>query len=305
MNDIIPITEFIYENGIPIDRPPFPPSFRHWFGTDQLGSDLMYKIVQGAKYTIGLAFVISFLRVCVSFVFGILLSFMKRVKWLTSLNESFYYLPSALICYFLLNPVLKLDNLTFVDKAIFEIIILTLIAIPTTSILIQEEIKIIKSNEFILGAKVIGGNTIHIFIKHILPHLTPRIGIIFMQQVISVLILLAHLGLLSLFFGGKVTIDYGESEIALSLSNEWSGLVGTYFYQLRLAPWLLLFPVLFFGLTILSFNFILEGIKTQHVTKRNVKQIIVNEFPQKGFVSDNLFTPIKATFQEKQKQKLF
>jgi peptide/nickel transport system permease protein len=291
MNDEIPVTEFLYKDGMPVDRAPFPPSKNHWMGTDQFGSDLMYKIVQGAKFTIGLAVIISLLRVSSAFVFGFLLSLFKRIKWVTSLNQSFYYLPVALVCYFLLKPVISSGVLTFGEKAIFEIIILTLIAIPTTSVLIAEEIKIIKSNEFIIGARVIGGNSTQIFIKHVLPHLAPKIGIIFMQQIIAALILLAHLGLLSVFFGGTITREYGEEEIALSLSNEWSGLVGTYFYQLRLAPWLLLFPVLFFGLTILSFNFILEGLKKQPLKTVKFKQdmykfIITNK------VDKSLFKPV-------------
>lgn len=52
-----------------------------------------------------------------------------------------------------------------------------------------------------------------------------------------------------------------EFMIPASNSNEWSGLLGTYYYQLKLAPWLVFFPVMSFALVILAFNFMAEGLK--------------------------------------------
>jgi peptide/nickel transport system permease protein len=276
MENNIPQTSIKYaEDGLTlIGRPPFSPSSEFWFGTDQHGADLFYKIIAGGKFTLGLAFLIGFIRVGLSFVFGTFFSMIgKPLKWIKGIVDSFHYFPSALLAYFVLNPIIYSNDYSFYEKAIFEIVILTLIAIPTTSILIDEEIRLIKRNNFIVNAKIMGGSRYYVFFKHILPHLSPKIVLMYIQQVIVVLVLLVHLGVLKIFFGGT---SYRELEVqgeslAVSISNEWSGLIGGFYYQLSLAPWLILFPTLFFAITILAMNFIYLGIKQSYTKPSKVK----------------------------------
>jgi peptide/nickel transport system permease protein len=286
---------FIMENNIPqtslkyaedgstlIGRPPFSPSSEFWFGTDQHGADLFYKIIAGGKFTLGLAFLIGFFRVGLSFLLGTFLTMMgKSLKWVKGIVDSFHYFPSALLAYFILNPSIYSNVYSFYEKAIFEIIILTIIAVPTTSILIDEEIRLIKRNDFIMNAKIMGGSKYYIFFKHILPHLSPKIVLMYIQQVIVVLVLLVHLGVLKIFFGGTSYRELVQGEsLAVSLSNEWSGLIGGFYYQLSLAPWLIIFPTLFFAITILAMNFIYLGIKQSYTKQSKVKS--------KNNVSDQL-----------------
>ncbi len=118
----------------------------------------------------------------------------------------------------------------------------------------------IREKEYFLAGQVLGGEY-HMMMKHIMPVLKMRMTVITIQQFVQVLILLAHLGLLKIFVGGtsiQTTIT-GDAQMALSTTYEWSGLIGTYFYYLPLAPWLLLFPVGLFALTVFSANLILLG----------------------------------------------
>ncbi|MGA4722247.1 ABC transporter permease subunit [Fictibacillus nanhaiensis] len=171
-------------------------------------------------------------------------------------------MPSALLIFFVVGPIIQLETFTFWEKAIFEMLLIIAIAVPNTSILIKEEINLIEKEEFITSAKLMGGSRLRILSKHILPHLWPKLLLIYVQQVIAVLLLLAHLGILGLFFGGTTMREFtNEYEIPASDSNEWSGLIGGYYYQLRLAPWLVFFPVFSFAAVILAFNFMAEGIK--------------------------------------------
>ncbi|MFC7371480.1 ABC transporter permease subunit [Fictibacillus iocasae] len=267
-DDRVPQTLVKYaKDGVtPLGKAPFEPSSDYWLGTDQFGHDLFYKIVSGAKYTLGLAFLISGLRLLFSFFGGLLFYMMRdRVKeWLKGLVASMQYMPVALLCFFVLFPIVTNEELSFWDKGIFQILILTAVALPTVSVLIGSEIEAIYRKEFITGAKVLGGSRFHLFRKHIFPHLTPKLSLLFIQQVIYVLILLAHLGLLRMFFGGTALMEYtfGSMDlIPFSLSNEWSGLIGSYYNQMLLRPYLILFPVLFFSLTVIAVNLMLEGIK--------------------------------------------
>jgi peptide/nickel transport system permease protein len=263
MNNEIYENQIIYEGITPVDKAPFEPSSKYWFGSDRMGADLFYQIISGAKYTLGIAFVASILRIFLSFLGGVLLlSAGKVLPVFKGLGQSFYYIPSALLIFFIVGPIITSEQITFWEKAFFQILLIVLIAIPNTAILIKEEINLIQQNEFITSAKLMGGSRVRILFKHIMPHLWPGLILMYVQQVIAVLLLLAHLGILGVFFGGTIYREYGmEFTIPVSVSNEWSGLLGGYYYQLRLAPWLVFFPVLSFAAVIMAFNFMAEGIK--------------------------------------------
>ncbi|MQR93880.1 ABC transporter permease [Fictibacillus phosphorivorans] len=277
MDNEIYENQIVYEGITPVDKAPFAPSSEYWFGSDRMGADLFYQIVSGAKYTLGIAFIASFLRIILSYFGGILLMSAGRLlPVIKGLGQSFYYIPSALLIVLIIWPVTMSDQFTFWDKVYFELLLIVLIAVPNTAILMKEEINLIQREEFITSAKLMGGSRLRILFKHVMPHLWPKLLLMYVQQVIAVLLLLAHLGILGLFFGGTTFREYGlEFEIPVSDSNEWSGLLGGYYYQLRLAPWLVFFPVLSFATVIMAFNFMAEGIKRasgQPIMKRRVKK---------------------------------
>src|SRR5699024_5302671 len=150
--------------------------------------------------------------------------------------NGFYYIPMALICFVILDSVIVFgpfdeDPYSFVQNAVFELIILTVIAVPTTSLLLANQIDQVYKHEFITAAKVLGGRRWHILGKHILPHMWPRLMIQFAQEVVQVLILLIHLGFFQLMFGGTLRIanDPGVPDYFISMSSEWSGLIGNAF----------------------------------------------------------------------------
>ncbi len=96
-----------------IGTPPFPPSVVPPFGTDNSGANLFFQLIQGAKYTIGIALIIAFLRIFFSLIIGLfyrqfLLRFNKYFSWVI---DAFHYVPISLIVYFLLAGVLFTSGL--------------------------------------------------------------------------------------------------------------------------------------------------------------------------------------------------
>ncbi|MDM5318320.1 ABC transporter permease subunit [Fictibacillus sp. b24] len=271
--------QIVYEGINPVDKAPFEPSREYWFGSDRMGADLFYQIISGAKYTLGIAFVASLLRIILSYFGGILLlSAGKALPFIKGLGQSFYYIPSALLIFVIVAPIIAADQFTFWEKVYFEMLLIVLIAVPNTAILIKEEISLIQREEFITSAKLMGGSKLRILFKHVMPHLWPKLVLMYVQQVIAVLLLLAHLGILGLFFGGTIYREFSqEFEIPVSVSNEWSGLLGGYYYQLRLAPWLVFFPVMSFAAVIMAFNFMAEGIKRAGDQLPGGKKMMKNE----------------------------
>ena len=263
--EIRTVSIYMDNNANVVDKPPYAP-FSHWFiaGSDSGGRDLLHMIIHGAKFTIGIAFIIAVLRLFISMILGSIIGvyFHKYIRWFEKIIDPITVIPLTLVAYFVLFNVIIYGGFDspfpFWKRALFEIGILTLYAVPTLTIYQANEIKKLHNEEFMEAAMVLGGGKLHKLKTHILPHLKENLFIILVQQYIQVLVVLAHLGVLKLFFGGT----FMDSDLnKYSVSYEWSGLIGESYDNLAGNPWLPLVPILFLGLTILSAQMMLNGFK--------------------------------------------
>jgi peptide/nickel transport system permease protein len=256
------------ENNDLIDSAPLPPSKDNFLGTDRDGYDLFMMLLLGAKYTLIFAFMVALLRVLLSLAVGILYGtfFMKYKRYIDGLVDAFHYIPITLISIFILAPIILETPMgftySFTERLVLQALILTLLAVPITSVLIGNEINEILKREFILGAKTLGGSKFHILWKHVRPHLFARLAIIYGQQVVQVLLVLVHLGLFSLFLGGT-DICYGcPGAEPKTMTYEWSGMLGnSHLFIQTNAKWIFYAPIIFFAVSILAMNFMIEGFK--------------------------------------------
>ena len=245
---------------------PFPPSWQFLLGTDRKGFDLLHLVIEGAKWTIGISFLIALVRLILGVCMGILLgTYVKRgFAKIEAFFDSFTVIPTIMIVYFLLRTSITFANgeptASFFERAAFEIILLVVLAIPTIALYIANEVRKLQREEFIDAARILGGSKRHIVVKHVFPHLYMTFALVFMQQFIQTLIIFLHLGLLEVFFGGSVVFG-GEIKEIDSYTHEWSGLIGVYFRSLTVHPWIPLVPITFFGLTIFSGNMIVRSIE--------------------------------------------
>lgn len=278
MGSPIPTQKALYEGGQILGTAPFPPSSRFWFGTDQLGQDLFYRIIGGAKYTLFFAFVVSLGRIILGLFLGFGLTYFKRSRRIfVAVSEPLNFIPVTLICLFLLLPVTVSTHFSSSEKIVIQLAFMILAAVPLLAILVNEEIDHFLKQEFVQASQVLGGTFTHIIRTHLFSQMKGRIILLWLQQVVHSLILLAHLGLFKIFIGGvKFEHIYDGQETAISGTSEWSGLIGSYFYQLQLSPWLLLFPVLFFTLSVLSVNVIAE-----YLISKPEPKALINELTDK------------------------
>lgn len=269
--DIVPQIQYYYnDQGELVDAPPISPFHVPPFGTDSQGNILLYKLLTGAKYTIGIAVVVALLRIILSFVLGMLYGnlFIRFSKYAAGLVNSFYFIPISLLCYLILQSVLLSSGLSqfeysYTGRVLFEFFILTVVALPTTSLLIGNEINQVLQQEFVTGVRTLGGSRLHILRRHVLPNLWPRLLVQFVRQIVLTLILLVHLGFFQLLFGGtKVVKNLAGQQSFISVTGEWSGMIGNNYDLLYSAvPWIPLAPLIAFSVTILAFNFINKGME--------------------------------------------
>ena len=262
---------------------PFSPSLSFPLGSDLDGYSFVFKLIEGAKYTIGLSLIIAFCRMIFSFGFGYLLYRMPlSLRTLFSgLSNALHYAPVTIFTYILMAPVVLTFSWSYdvTTKIIFPMLILIAISIPVLALYIQNELDALSKKEYIDSAKIMGGSHSHIFRKHLAPFLYPKLLILFVQQVGQVLIIFAHLGLLNVFIGGTDVrvIDYDmktgeETTQSFSMSNEWAGLIAQNFPYAQSFPWMVLAPVIAFALSILAINSIVYGLTNRKTfRKRDVK----------------------------------
>lgn len=242
-----------------------------FLGTDVLGFSILDQLLVGAKYTILFALIVAFLRMMVGFVLAIPFAFFLPSKMqggIEKLVDGMHFLPLTIIAFILLKPVLfftpGVDDSSQWERILYEGTILTLLVVPLVMILFGNEMKQFMKEEFVVSTKVMGGSAVHLLWKHLLPHLSARMGIVFGQQFIQTLLLLIHLGVLNVFFGG--TIIY-PPDPPRSSTNEWSGLVGAAKNSLMTGNWWYIVPALVcIMVLIIAMQLIIAGIKeVQHV----------------------------------------
>ncbi len=274
-DDVIPVIKLLQDKNGEFIMHPYSPLNYPPFGTDHFGRPLLNLIIVGTKYTLGIAFVVAFLRLFLSSIIGVFLGMFlsKWKKWIASVVDPTNYFPATLLAYFILvwiliysKPYGTENTYTLFDHYLLFVIVFTLIAIPTISVLVMNETDRIMKKEFMEGVKVLGAGKGKMVRKHLMPFLIPQFFIIFLRELIQVLLLLAHLGLLRIFVGGfDVMKDMFDDSRPYSISNEWSGLLGLWWEFIWAGyPWITAVPVLFFTLTILAAKMTLIGFEQEY-----------------------------------------
>ncbi|WP_079477905.1 ABC transporter permease subunit [Halobacillus salinus] len=259
----------IYENDKLVSAAPHSPEYV-FLGTDELGFSIFDQLVVGAKYTILFALAVAFFRMLIGFILAIPFAFFfppKLQRVFEKLVDGMHFLPMTLIAYVLLMPVLMMPmggfTTTEFERILYQGIIMTILVVPLVMTLFGNEMKLLMKEEFVMSTKVMGGSSVHLLRKHLLPHLSSRMGVVFGQQFIQTLLLLIHLGVFNLYFGGtKLTFSRYQNDPPRSMTNEWSGLIGASKDSLMTGRWWYIIPALVcFVILIFSMQLIISGIK--------------------------------------------
>ncbi|RWZ58931.1 ABC transporter permease subunit [Halobacillus fulvus] len=289
----------IYEDGKIVSAAPHEPKYV-FLGTDVLGYRIWDQLLAGAKYTILFALSIAFLRVALGFLLAVPYAFFlpsKLQKGMSKVVDGMYFLPLTIIAYILVSPVLMMPmggfETTEMERILYQGIILTLLVVPLLVILFGNEMKGLMREEFVMSTKVLGGSSIHLLRRHLMPHLSARIGIVFGQQFIQTLLILIHLGVFNLYFGGtKTSFDPLLADPPRSTTYEWSGLIGASKDALMTGRWWYIFPPLIaFMILIFSMQLMIRGLK--EVQQRRVGVAVERSSWWKNWFTNKRSSPIE------------
>lgn len=276
---VIPKTPYVYSSENVLDAAaPFAPLDHTILGTDMAGNHLLFYIIQGAKYTILGTFVIAFMSFSLALIIGTPMGFYQQKPWFKGVEQTIsvlYFIPASLIAYNFLEPLLIEPfsgfQTTLAYRIFVEVLVIGLLLVPPAAILIANEVSELLKKEFIQSSRVLGGRKWHLFSRHLLPHLRGRFIQLVSIQSIQALLILTHLGVFEMFFGGTDRSFGLGAEPPTPLTYDWASIVGMYYDTIMTnLSWLLIAPMTFLVLFVMSIIGISYGIqKHLQSTRRN------------------------------------
>lgn len=169
-----------------------PPSAEHWFGTDELGRDILARIIYGSRITLLIILLVSIIIVPIELIIGtgagyfggLLDSVLMRV---TDIFLAFPRLVMALAFAAALGP--GIEN---------AVIAIALTSWPPYARLARAETMTVRRSDFILVARMQGASALRILWSHILPLCLPSVIIRLTLDMAGVILIAAGLGFLGL-----------------------------------------------------------------------------------------------------------
>lgn len=218
-----------------------PPSAEHLMGTDQLGRDLLSRMLFGAQLslTVGVGVVVPVA------LFGILLGLIAGYtggmidEVLMRITDIFLAFPSLILAMAIagaLGP--SLPN---------AMIAIAAVSWPVYVRLVRGQVLSLRRREFVEAARSIGASTPRILSRHLLPN---TLAPLLVQATFDM--------------GGTILIAAGLSFIGFGAqipSSEWGRLISDGRTYVNTQPWLPLFPGMAILLTVAAFNLIGDGLR--------------------------------------------
>lgn len=217
------------------------PSAQHIFGTDNLGRDLFVRTMYGARISLSIGFVASFISLTIGVLYGGISGLLggKADIIMMRIVDILYSIPSMI--YVILLMVIIGPGL----KSIF--LTLGISYWVGMARIVRGEILKLKHEEFVLAAQVIGASKKRILLRELIPN---AMGPIIVTLTLSIPNAIFNEAFLS-FVGLGVSAPMASWGV---LTNQAIGSLEVYPYQL-------FFPAAAITITILAFNFLGDGLR--------------------------------------------
>ena len=227
------------------------PSLRFPLGTDQLGRDMLDRMMSAGRVSLAVGFIAMMIAIFFGTFIGILAGYFKRLDGpLMRLTDMFLALP--LIPLLLVMVMLFRDRIAKVAGPEMGAFILIVFAIGLTSWMhaariVRGEVLALKEREYVLASRSIGAPSRRIILRHILPN------------VISPVMVAATLGIAEAIITESVL-----SFLGLGFPPDfptWGRLLYDGLQYMQLYPERVIWPGLAISLTVLSVNYIGDGLR--------------------------------------------
>jgi len=219
-----------------------PPTAAHWLGTDELGRDILSRVIFGARLSLTVAISVVSLSFLLGLIFGGIAGYYGR--WLDVAINAF------LMNAFLALPgiLLAIAFVAFLGPGLINLILaLSIGGWVGYARLVRAQVLAAREREFVEAARAVGASDLRIFTRHILPN------------ILQPLIVQAAIGM-----AGAVLAEATLSFLGLGVpppAASWGAMLNDARPFLFEAPHLVIFPAIAVMLCVLSFNFLGDALR--------------------------------------------
>ena len=217
------------------------PCAKFVFGTDDLGRDMLSRIIHGSRITLWVAFLGASLQLVIGVIVGLACGFFG--KWvyrvLTFLTDLTWFIPGT---------ILALAVVTILGKGLTNTIIaISLVAWASYARTVRAKTLSLRNMAFVETGKAFGESNTALMFRYILPNIVPSLIV-----------------MVSLNLPGTIMSTTTLSFLGLGSqppSPDWGLAISTGISNITTAPWMSIFPGLALVYTTFGFNLIGEGLR--------------------------------------------
>ncbi|HVP53953.1 MAG TPA: ABC transporter permease [Candidatus Eisenbacteria bacterium] len=218
------------------------PSAAHWFGTDELGRDILSRVIYGARISMLVGTCVVATSLTLGLIFGSIAGYyggiLDRLLNVVVMN-AFMSFPGIL---------LAIAFVAFLGPGLFNLVLaLSIGGWVGYARLVRAQVLAVREREFVEAARALGASDLRIIVRHILPN------------IIQPVIVQAAIGM-----AGAILAEATMSFLGLGVpppTPSWGSMLNDARSHLFDAPHLVLFPAAAVMLAVLSFNFIGDGLR--------------------------------------------
>jgi peptide/nickel transport system permease protein len=228
------------------------PSWRHPLGTDDLGQDLLARMLYGGRISLSVGLAAMAVAILVGTIIGAVAGMSRGwvgagLMWLTDFFLSLPLLPLLLLLIYLFRDPLK--AVLGLEGGVFVLIVVTIGGLRWMPVarLVRAQFLSLREKEFVEAARALGATRTRQVVRHILPNALGPVIVAATIDVAAAIILESTLSFLGLGFPPDIP--------------SWGRILFDAKDYLDIAPHWALFPGAAIFLTVLSINFVGDGLR--------------------------------------------
>ncbi len=218
-----------------------PPSVSHWMGTDQLGRDVLSRMLYGGRVSLSVGFVAVGISLFIGVLMGALAGYFGG--WV---DQLIMRTVDIVLCIPTLFLILML--IVFLGPSLFNImVIIGLTGWTELSRLVRAEFLTLKQRDYVSVARAVGASNGRIIFIHILPN---ALAPIFISATFGI--------------AGAILLESGLSFLGLGVKPpmaSWGNILTSSTECMREAWWLTLAPGMAIFITVLGYNLLGDGLR--------------------------------------------